>query len=108
MDGIERAVQSVNLQLGSLRRSRKLIERMGSKFIPFNHFTPSLVERIGRKGVLEATIETPYGVIQVFNIHLHMGMNFFARSARVKQLKSVIERIKSHRYLPIILAGDFN
>ena len=53
-------------------------------FIPFNHFTPSLVERIGRKGVLEATIETPYGTIQVFNIHLHMGMNFFARSARVK------------------------
>ena len=46
---------------------------MQYKFIPFNQFTPSLAERIGRKGVLEATIETPYGVIQVFNIHLHMG-----------------------------------
>jgi endonuclease/exonuclease/phosphatase family metal-dependent hydrolase len=78
------------------------------KFIPFNHFTPSLVERIGRKGVLEATIETPYGVMQIFNIHLHMGRNFFARMTRVKQLKSVIERIKVHRHLPIILAGDFN
>ena len=77
-------------------------------FIPFNHFTPSLIERIGRKGVLEAIIETPYGAMQVFNIHLHMGKNFFARSTRVKQLKSVIERIKLHRYLPIILAGDFN
>jgi endonuclease/exonuclease/phosphatase family metal-dependent hydrolase len=77
-------------------------------FIPFNHFTPSLVERIGRKGVLEATIETPHGAMQVFNIHLHMGKNFFARSTRVKQLKSVIERIKLHLYLPIILAGDFN
>jgi endonuclease/exonuclease/phosphatase family metal-dependent hydrolase len=77
-------------------------------FIPFNHFTPSLVERIGRKGVLEATIETPYGVMQIFNIHLHMGINFFARRARVKQLKSVIERMKVHRHLPIILAGDFN
>jgi len=78
------------------------------RFIPFNHFTPSLVERIGRKGVLEATIETPYGVMQVFNIHLHMGKNFFARSTRVKQLKSVIELIKLHQYRPIILAGDFN
>src|SRR5262245_26042221 len=78
------------------------------KFMPFNHFTHSLVERIGRKGVLEATIETPYGTMQVFNIHLHMGKNFFARSTRVKQLKSVIKRIKLHRYLPIILAGDFN
>ena len=78
------------------------------QFMPFNHFTPSLVERIGRKGVLEATIETPYGVMQVFNIHLHMGINFFARRARVKQLKSVIERMKAHQHLPIILAGDFN
>jgi len=78
------------------------------QFMPFHHFTPSLVERVGRKGVLEATIETPYGVMQVFNIHLHMGINFFARRARVKQLKSVVERMKVHRHLPIILAGDFN
>jgi len=78
------------------------------KFIPFNHFTPSLVEHIGRKGVLEATLETPHGIMQVFNIHLHMGINFFARRTRVKQLKSVIERMKIHRHLPIILAGDFN
>jgi endonuclease/exonuclease/phosphatase family metal-dependent hydrolase len=77
-------------------------------FTPFNHFTPSLVERIGRKGVLEATIETPYGVMQVFNIHLHMGLNFFARRARVKQLKSVIELMRLYRHFPIILAGDFN
>src|SRR5215510_1438337 len=78
------------------------------KFIPFNQFTPSLVERIGRKGVLEATIKTPYGVIQVFNIHLHVGKNFLAHSIRVKQLKSVLERMKSQRNSPIILAGDFN
>src|SRR5215831_17076424 len=42
-------------------------------FTPFHQFTPSLVERLGRKGVLEATIETPYGIMKVFNIHLHMG-----------------------------------
>src|SRR5262245_30568003 len=53
------------------------------KFVPFNQFTPSLVERIGRKGVLEATIETPYAVIQVFNIHLHVGKNFLAHRIRV-------------------------
>jgi endonuclease/exonuclease/phosphatase family metal-dependent hydrolase len=78
------------------------------EFIPFNQFTPSLIERIGRKGVLEATIETPYGTIQVFNIHLHIGKNFLAHNIRVKQLKSVLERMKFHRNLPIILAGDFN
>src|SRR5215470_20212372 len=78
------------------------------KFIPFNHFTPSLVERIGRKGVLEATIETPYGVMQVFNIHLHMGRSFFAHHIRVKQLKSVLEYMKVQQYMSIILAGDFN
>jgi endonuclease/exonuclease/phosphatase family metal-dependent hydrolase len=81
---------------------------MQYKFIPFNQFTPSLAERIGRKGVLEATIETPYGVIQVFNIHLHMGGNFLARSIRVKQLKSVLEHITVQRHGPVILAGDFN
>src|SRR5262249_47093706 len=78
------------------------------QFIPFNQFTPSLVERIGRKGVLEATIETPYGVMQVLNIHLHMGKNFFARNTRVKQLKSILELIKLQQHYPVILAGDFN
>jgi endonuclease/exonuclease/phosphatase family metal-dependent hydrolase len=78
------------------------------KFVPFNQFTPSLVERIGRKGVLEATIETPYGAVQVLNIHLHVGKHFFARNIRVKQLKSILKRIKVPPYLPIILAGDFN
>jgi len=78
------------------------------KFTPFNQFTPSLIERIGRKGVLEANIETPYGVIQVFNTHLHVGKNFLAQSIRVKQLKSILESIKSQKDLPIILAGDFN
>jgi len=67
-----------------------------------------LIERIGRKGVLEATIETPYGVIQVLNIHLHMGKNFFARNIQIKQLKSILERMKVSLHLPVILAGDFN
>src|SRR5262247_4782036 len=70
------------------------------KFVPFNQFTISLVERIGRKGVLEATIETPYGVMLVLNTHLHMGKSFFARNTRVKQLKSILEHIKVPPYLP--------
>lgn len=77
-------------------------------FIPFKQFTPSLIEHIGRKGVLEAIIETPYGVMQVFNIHLHVGKHFLAHNIRVKQLKSVVERMKLQPNLPIILAGDFN
>src|SRR5262245_27979809 len=77
-------------------------------FTPFHQFTPSLVERIGRKGVLEAAIETPYGIMQVFNIHLHMGRKIFFHHIRVKQLKSVLERMKAQLHRPIILAGDFN
>ena len=78
------------------------------RFTPFHHFTPSVVERIGRKGVLEATIETPHGIMQVFNIHLHVGNHFFAHNLRAKQLKSVLERMKIQSHLPSILAGDFN
>src|SRR5262245_60752580 len=77
-------------------------------FRPFNQFTPSLVERIGRKGVLEATIEAPYGIMQVFNTHLHKGQNSFSHSIRVKQLKSILERMRTQRHWPVILAGDFN
>jgi endonuclease/exonuclease/phosphatase family metal-dependent hydrolase len=78
------------------------------QFTPFSHFTPSVVERIGRKGVLEATIETPHGTMQVLNIHLHVGRHFLAHKIRVKQLKSVLERIKIQPHISSILAGDFN
>lgn len=77
-------------------------------FMPFNQFIPSLTERIGRKGVLEATIETPYGVMQVLNTHLYNGKRFLARSIRVKQLKSILERMQAQQHMPFILAGDFN
>ena len=77
-------------------------------FIPFKHFTPSMIERIGHKGILEATIETPYGHIQVFNTHLHKEQRFFAHNIRVKQLKTILERIQEQQHLPVILAGDFN
>ena len=53
-------------------------------FTPFIQFTPSLIERIGRKGVLEATIETPYGIIQVLNTHMHKEQRFFAHRIRLK------------------------
>jgi endonuclease/exonuclease/phosphatase family metal-dependent hydrolase len=79
-----------------------------NKFIPFNQFTHSVVERIGHKGILEATIETPYGNIQVFNTHLHKEQRFFAHNIRVKQLKHILERMQEQQHLPVILAGDFN
>lgn len=77
-------------------------------FIPFRQFTPSLIERIGHKGILEATIETPYGAIQVFNTHLHKEQRFFAHHIRLKQLKTILQRMQKHQHLPAILAGDFN
>jgi endonuclease/exonuclease/phosphatase family metal-dependent hydrolase len=77
-------------------------------FIPFRQFTPYVVERIGHKGVLEATIETPHGMMQVFNVHLHMEHKFFAQRIRLKQLQSVLERMQEPSHMPTILAGDFN
>ena len=79
-----------------------------SHFRPFTQFTPSWIERIARKGVLEATLETPYGHMQVLNIHLHGGQHVLARSIRFKQLKSVVERMPWQRNVPAIVAGDFN
>jgi len=78
------------------------------KFVPFKQFTPSVIERIGRKGILEATIETPYGIIRVFNTQLHKEQRFFAQSIRVKQVKTILERIQAQQHVPVILAGDFN
>jgi endonuclease/exonuclease/phosphatase family metal-dependent hydrolase len=76
-------------------------------FRPFRQFTHSLIERIGRKGVLEATLETSYGLTQVLNVHLHKEHSWFAHSIRVKQLRSVLAHLQD-RQLPTILAGDFN
>jgi len=78
------------------------------KFVPFQQFTPSVIERIGRKGILETTIKTPYGTIQVFNTHLHKEQKFFAHSIRVKQVKTILERMQAQQHMPVILAGDFN
>jgi endonuclease/exonuclease/phosphatase family metal-dependent hydrolase len=77
-------------------------------FTPFNQFTPSVIERIGRKGVLEATIATPSGPLQVLNMHLHGGTHVLARRIRFKQLKRVVERLHVPRNMPAIVAGDFN
>ena len=79
-----------------------------SHFRPFTQFTPSWIERIARKGVLEATLETPYGRMQVCNIHVHAGKHVLARRIRFKQLKSVVERMQGQCNVPAILAGDFN
>jgi len=79
-----------------------------SHFRPFTQLTPSWIERIARKGVLAATLETPYGRMQVCNIHLHAGTHGLARSIRFKQLTSVVERMQGPRNVPAILAGDFN
>ena len=77
------------------------------KFIPFNQFTPSLIERIGRKGILEATIKTPYGTIQVFNTHLHKEQKFFAHSIRVKQVKTIWNACKHNNMCLLSLSSDY-
>ena len=79
-----------------------------SHFRPFTQFTPSWIERIARKGILEALLETPYGRMQVLNLHLHAGAHGLARRIRFKQLQSVVERMPWQRTVPAIVAGDFN
>ncbi len=77
------------------------------KFIPFSRLSAAFVEMFGAKGVLETDIETPSGMMAVFNTHLHMPSGASGQRIRLKQLKCAMQIIANNDN-PAILAGDFN
>jgi endonuclease/exonuclease/phosphatase family metal-dependent hydrolase len=66
-------------------------------------------ERVGRKGVLHTTIETPVGKINVLNVHFYAGGKPADRAARTMQLHHFSRMLGVETDGdPLIIAGDFN
>jgi endonuclease/exonuclease/phosphatase family metal-dependent hydrolase len=69
--------------------------------IPLKHF--DLVFNTRRRIALVQTVETPFGDIQVFNLHLDTRIN---PDKRVEQLSTVLDASRSGR--PVVIGGDLN
>ncbi len=68
-----------------------------------------LPERVGSKGVLHATIETPAGRLDVLNVHLYAGGKRADRAVRTIQLHHLSRMLgAAGDDVPLIVAGDFN
>ncbi len=78
------------------------------KFTPFKIFEYSIFEYFGRKGILEAVLETPAGSLYVVNSHLHSGDYNFDQKIRSSQLKRIFEIVSRRKELPAIFTGDLN
>lgn len=63
-------------------------------------------EKIGRKGWMWTTVETPDGPVHVGNVHLYAGTS--PRDARVRSIQTahLLRTVPADG--PVILAGDFN
>ncbi len=81
-----------------------------SKFPPVFPILGQFQELFTGRGVLETVIETPLGLLRVFNTHLHMPDYYKSRQIRLKQMQSASEFIalKNKDGMPSIFAGDFN
>jgi endonuclease/exonuclease/phosphatase family metal-dependent hydrolase len=72
-------------------------------FTPFPAFEGlSIVERIARKGWLEAVVEAPGGPVRVVTTHLAL------EGPRHLQLDVLLAHLEGRRDLPLVLAGDLN
>lgn len=78
------------------------------KFVPFDHNGYSLIEHIGRKGVLIVTLKTPRGLLEIINTHLHQEGSVLAQRVRYKQIKSILSKFSMNDGSPTIFTGDFN
>jgi endonuclease/exonuclease/phosphatase family metal-dependent hydrolase len=70
--------------------------------VRLKHF--DLVFRNRRRIALAQTVETPFGDILVFNLHLDTRLN---PQQRLEQLSPVLEISRSENR-PVVIAGDFN
>lgn len=64
-------------------------------------------ERIGRKGVLWTTLDTPAGPLTIGNVHLYAGNRPVDARVRTAQTGRITRGMDSIRG-PVILGGDFN
>jgi endonuclease/exonuclease/phosphatase family metal-dependent hydrolase len=72
-------------------------------FTPFPVFEGlSVVERLARKGWLDAVLDLPHGRMRVVTTHLAL------EGPRHLQLGVLLEHLRARRDLPLVLAGDLN
>jgi endonuclease/exonuclease/phosphatase family metal-dependent hydrolase len=70
---------------------------------------PKFPERLGVKGMLRSTLETPAGRLDFFNVHFYAGGRPKDRAARRMQLHHFSRMLGSATETdPLIIAGDFN
>ncbi len=73
---------------------------------PFLWMKPD--ERIGRKGSLWTTIETPVGRLVVANVHLYAGIRRKHARVRSRQTRQLVDGHPLDPDVPVLLVGDFN
>ena len=67
-------------------------------------------ERLGGKGFMVSTLETPIGPVDVLNIHLYAGRDPADEAKRLMQVRDLARVLEEHGSLdrPLVLLGDLN
>ena len=67
-------------------------------------------ERMGGKGFMVSTLETPIGAIDVLNLHLYAGREPEDEAQRLMQVRDIARVLEEHGSLdrPLVLLGDLN
>lgn len=73
-------------------------------FTPFSPISLPLSERIGKKGMLSAEIDTPVGKIHIANLHLYQPES----RVRIGQLEIALKQLDHESSAATLLGGDFN
>lgn len=84
---------------------------MRQKFHPFPRKKGMIFyEKIGKKGVMFAILDTPIGEVCVINTHMYAGRSEKSelnRQHQIEFINQIIEKEKLNQY-PLFLIGDFN
>lgn len=65
-------------------------------------------ERLGAKGCLFTTIDTPAGRLAVGNVHLYAGRRARCSRVRALQTRRLLQTLADDGSAPVLLGGDFN
>ena len=65
-------------------------------------------ERIGRKGILWTTVQTPSGPLTLGNVHLYAGSKPMDARIRTAEAHRIVRSPQAANGGPVLLAGDFN
>ena len=119
----EMSLQGYHVTDGKIKKHRRLLGYMDMtgglitfskfpvircEFTPFKSRQYSIVEWLGRKGVLETIVKTPAGPLRVINTHMYYGKSALASKMRLRELNTIVSFSKKNDHIPTVLAGDLN